>query len=77
MFELERLLKKWIVEQIDLADRQIVRCPPVRVDQVQFVVRQSLLLNRIMGGIRELAATHGTILEPLSYEIAGSCDLPR
>ena len=34
---LERLLQQRIVEQIDLADRQVVGCPPIGVHRPQFV----------------------------------------
>ena len=39
---LERLLQQRIVEQVDLADRQIVRRAPVGVDQSAFRLGQDL-----------------------------------
>ena len=38
----QRPFEQWIVEEIDLADRQIICRPPPRVDQVQFRRRQRL-----------------------------------
>jgi hypothetical protein len=33
----ERFPQKWIIEQVDLADRQVVRRAPVRIDDLQLV----------------------------------------
>jgi hypothetical protein len=33
----QRLAQKWVVQEVDLADRQIIRRPPVGVDQLKFV----------------------------------------
>ena len=34
---LQRLLQQWVVEEVDLADRQVVGCPPVGVHLAQFL----------------------------------------
>src|SRR5262245_29298597 len=36
----EGLLQEWVVVQIDLANRQVIGCPPVRIHQCLLFVRQ-------------------------------------
>lgn len=36
VFFLQRFLEERIVEQLDLADRQIVRRPPIGIDPIDF-----------------------------------------
>ena len=46
MRERERLAKQRIVEQINLADREVIRGAPVRVHAAQFVRRERLVVHR-------------------------------
>ena len=42
---LERLLQERIVEQVDLADRQIIGGPPVGIDEREFLVESGLPIS--------------------------------
>ena len=42
VLEPQRLAQQRVVEQVDLADRQVVRRPPVGVDQVELLYRQGV-----------------------------------
>src|SRR5205085_5236622 len=52
----ERLLEQRIVVEVDLADRQIVRRPPVRVDPAELLRRQSSRHRRSSAGSAYTAA---------------------
>jgi hypothetical protein len=75
----QRLAQQRIVEQVDLADRQIVRRGPVRVEQVQVVSQRRRLFLRVHGNqlLRRDAAGLRAVLrelrvvDPLLAERAG------
>ena len=50
MFVREWLREKWVVEQVDLADRQVVGGAPIRVDRLE-----------LAGGERAFCGTHPSI----------------
>ena len=45
IFGPERVFQQWVVEQVDLTDRDVVRGPPVRVNEPRICRRQHTILQ--------------------------------
>ena len=46
----ERLSQEWVVEEVDLAHRQVVRRPPPPVETVQLILTEQIAGLVLLGG---------------------------